>query len=85
LEKWKNRKLFVEEEKEVNSAWWESSEIKKKYEANGYNEFGWSNSDRVAQRVSEGKEIVYEVDEVNRVKYRLVNKSGQVLVCRKIA
>lgn len=81
-DKWREKQQWTEKEKEVNSAWWESSELKKLYEAKGYKDFGWSNSDRVAERVVEGKEIVHEVDQKNRIKYRLVNKSGQVLVCR---
>ena len=79
-DKWRSQQQWVEEKKEVNSAWWESSELKKQYEANGFKNFGWSNSDRVAERIAEGKAIVYEVDIDNRVKYKLVNSSGQVLM-----
>jgi len=79
-DKWRSQQQWVEEKKEVNSAWWESSELKKQYVANGFKSFGWSNSDRVAERIAEGKAIVYEVDIDNRVKYKLVNSSGQVLM-----
>lgn len=81
-DKCREKQQWSEQEKKVNSAWWEASELKKQYEAKGCKDFGWSNSDRVSERVAEGKEIVYEIDKENRVKYRLVNKSGQVLVCR---
>ncbi len=76
-----NQKWSVKE-KEINNYWWESSELKKQYEKMGYKEFTWSNSDRVDERLAEGKEIVYDIDEKNRIKYRLVNKSGQVLMYR---
>lgn len=82
IEKWRENKKWNETAKEVNSAWWESSELKKKYDARGCKDFAWSNSDRVAARVQDGMEVVYEIDEKNRTKYRLVNKCGQVLLCR---
>ena len=62
-DKWREKQQWSEKEKEVISPWWESSELKKQCEAKDYEEFGWSNSDRVAERVAEGKEIVYEIDE----------------------
>lgn len=81
-DKWHGKQQWVEEDKRVNSAWWESSELKKQYEAKGYKDFSWSNSDRVAERITDGKQIVYEVDKEQRVKFKLVNSSGQVLMCR---
>jgi hypothetical protein len=83
LDKWRERRQWTENEKVVNTNWWESSDLKTQYENNGYRDFGWSNADRLAERIAEGKEVVFETDEENRTKYRLVNKSGQVLVCRK--
>jgi hypothetical protein len=85
LDKWRERHRWTVEDKEVNSTWWESSDLKKQYEAKGYRDFAWSNADRVAERIAEGKEFVYELDTENRIKYRLVNKSGQVLLCRACA
>lgn len=82
-EKRRERQKWAEKEKKVNNKWWESSELKKQYEAKGYRDFSWSNSNRVAERLAQGKEIVYEIDEKNRVKYKLVNDSGQVLLCSK--
>lgn len=84
-DKWREKQEWIEKDKVVNNNWWESSELKKQYEAKGCKEFSWSNSDRVAERIAEGKKVVFETDEENRTKYRLVNKSGQVLVCRKSA
>ncbi|HZX35113.1 MAG TPA: hypothetical protein VFF54_01295 [Thermodesulfobacteriota bacterium] len=82
-DKRREKQQWTEKEKEVNNAWWESSELKKQYEAKGCKDFSWSNSERVAERIAGGKEAVYEIDEDNRVRYRLVNKSGQLLLCRK--
>jgi len=84
-DKWREKQEWTEKDKVVNNNWWESSDLKIQYETRGCKEFYWSNSDRVAERVTEGKEVVFETDEENRTKYRLVNKSGQVLVCRKCA
>ena len=81
---WRKKRQWVEKDKEVNSAWWESSGLKNQYEEKGYKDFGWSNSDLVAQRIEDGKEIVFEIDEGNRVKYKLLNRSGQVLLGRKV-
>lgn len=82
-DKWREKQQWTEQQKEINSTWWESSGLKKQCEANGCKYFFWSNSDRVAERIAEGREIVYEIDEEKRVKHMLVNKSGQVLLCRK--
>jgi len=82
-DKWQEKQQCTEKEKLVNTNWWESSELKAQYEANGYTDFGWSNPDRLAERISEGKETVIERDEENRINYRLINRSGQVLVCCK--
>ena len=81
-DKWREKQQWVVEHKEVNSTWWESSELKRHYEAKGYKDFAWSNLDRVAERIIAGKEIIYEPDKEKRVKYKLVNRSGQVLMCR---
>ena len=84
-DKWREKNTWIEKEKEVNSAWWESSTLKTEYEAQGFSNFGWSNSEKVAERIASGKEVVYEKDVKNRVKYKLVNKSGQILLCKKSA
>jgi hypothetical protein len=83
-DKWRENQQWTVQQKEINNTWWESSELKKQYDTNGYKDFGWSNSNRVAELTAEGGEIVYEVDEKNRIKYMLVNKSGQVLLCTKL-
>ena len=82
-DKWKDRTRLAEEEKQVTSAWWEASDLKKQYEAKGFRSFGWSNADRVAERQAEGAEIVYEIDNERKARSKLVNRSGQVLIGRK--
>ena len=82
-EVWNKKRAWTEMDKQVNTVWWESSDLKKRYEADDYEGFAWSNQDSLAQRLAEGREIVYEIDEKSRVKYKLVNKSGQVLLCRR--
>lgn len=82
-DKWRERNRFTEQEKEVTSAWWEASNLKKEYEAKGFRSFAWSNSDRVVEREADGAEVVYEIDLDEKVKSRLVNRSAQVLVGRK--
>jgi hypothetical protein len=80
---WKDRNRFTEGDKEVTSAWWETSDVKNDYEARGFRSFGWSNSDRVSEREAEGAEVVYVIDDARKLKFRLVNRSGQVLIGRK--
>ncbi|OGP91236.1 MAG: hypothetical protein A2031_10290 [Deltaproteobacteria bacterium RBG_19FT_COMBO_43_11] len=82
-DKWREKQNWSETEEEVNDAWWQSSELKKNYEAQGFTDFSWSNSSRVAERILEGKEIVYGTDKKKRIKTKFVNKSGQILLCRK--
>lgn len=81
-DKWKDRNRFTEEDKEVTSAWWEGSDLKRAYESKGFRSFGWSNSDRIPERQAEGAEVIYELDNARKVKSRLVNRGGQVLIGR---
>jgi hypothetical protein len=81
-DKWRAKQQWTEREKIVSTAWWESSDLKTQYEAKGCTDFGWSNPDRLAERMAEGKQVVFEIDHQNQIKYHIVNKSGQVLVCR---
>ena len=82
-EKWLARNRWAEQDKIVNSAWWESSDLKREYESKGFASFSWSNRERVAERVKEGAEVVLEIDPPKRVKYKLVNQSGQVLIAKR--
>jgi hypothetical protein len=66
-------------EKEVNSIWWEASDLKRTLETQGYT-FRWSDHDRIEERKQNGYNLVYEEDETNRTRYVLKNKSGQVLI-----
>ena len=55
------------ENKIVNSIWWESSELKKSLEAEGYNTFSWSNSDRVEERIDKGYEVIFDENKDNKI------------------
>ena len=61
----------------------ERDALKKEYEAEGFRSFGWSNADRIPERLTEGAEIVYEIDSARKLRAKLVNRSGQVLIGRK--
>ena len=82
-DKYSGKNKFSVEGKTVNNNWWEASELKKRLETEGYNTFAWSNSDRVEERMDEGYEVIFDVDSNKKIKYKLVNKSGQVLIGRK--
>ncbi len=75
-------KIFVKEEadKEVDNTWWEASNLKRKLENKGYT-FRWSNTDKVAQRISDGYKIIFEKKLFK--KHKLINSSGQILIGKK--
>lgn len=72
----------LEEDKLVTSNWWEASDLRKEYVGRGLSLFRWSNGDRVAERQQEGYEVVILKEPEANKRFRLVNKSGQVLVAR---
>ena len=72
----------VDKDKFVTSQWWETSDLRKEYIARGLNVFRWSNAERVAERQQHGYEIVYLEDPVARIRYRIVNRSEQVLITK---
>jgi hypothetical protein len=83
-DKYRKNQEWSEKEKVVSPAWWESSELKRTLEAQGY-KFRWSARDRIEERKQNGYELVHEEDEASRTKYILVNSSGQVLIAKKCA
>jgi len=68
------------EDKIVDNAWWERSATKEGLAQKGY-EFRWSNADKLASREQEGYQVIHEIN--GNKKFRLVNRSGQVLICKK--
>jgi len=72
-------------DKLVTSTWWEASDVRKDYEGRGLNHFNWSNAERVPEREEQGHEIVYLDDATANIRYRIVNKSGQVLMAKRDA
>jgi len=75
----------TQQDKLVTSAWWESSDLRTDYVGRGLNHFYWSNADRVTEREQQGHQIVYLDDTNANIRYRIVNKSGQVLVAHRDA
>ena len=74
-----------QEDKLVTSAWWDASDLRKEYVGRGLNHFHWSSAERVAEREQQGHEIVYLDTVETNIRYRIVNKSGQVLMARRDA
>lgn len=72
----------TQQDKLVTSAWWEASDLRTSYEARGFNHFYWSNADQVAEREQQGYEIVHFDDAKANIRYRIVNRSGQILVAK---
>ena len=75
----------TEKDKVVTSNWWEASDLRNQYLARGLNSFRWSESDRAAEREQRGYEVVYLVDAEANVRYRIINRSGQVLIAKSDA
>jgi len=82
LDRYREKDKWHEKDKIVDSTWWESSELKKDYDAQRYT-YRWSNSDKVEARKGSGYSIIYEEDKKDKIRYRLVNKSHQVLIGKK--
>lgn len=82
-EKYRKKDEWHEEDKIVDPSWWESSELKKITDAQGYT-YRWSNPEKVEGRKTNGYSIIYEENKKSKIRYRLVNKSHQVLIGKKI-
>ncbi len=72
-------------DKLVTSRWWESSTLRGNYEQRGLAHFHWSNAESVPEREQENYETVYLDDAGANVRYRIVNRSGQVLMAKRDA
>ena len=69
----------------VTARWWENSKLRAEYEKRGINRFYWSNADAVAERQAEGYEFVFLDDAAENVRYRIINRSGQILMGKRDA
>jgi hypothetical protein len=78
-EKFKPNKQWVINDKIVSSNWFDSSEIKKDFESQGYS-FRWFSPDKIEERIQKGYVVIYEEDKSNMKRNRFVNKSGQILI-----
>lgn len=75
----------AQENKLVTAAWWEASDLRKEYVGRGLHHFHWSNAERVAEREQQGHEIVQFDSVGTNIRYRIVNKSGQILMAKRDA
>jgi hypothetical protein len=71
-----------EGDKLVTLRWWASSGLRTAYEQRGFTQFYWSNRDAIPERQQQGYEVVVENDAAANMKYRIVNKSDQVLLAK---
>lgn len=69
-------------DKTVTPQWWDASDLRREYESRGLTRFYWSDVDRVPEREQQGYQIVYLDDTVGNNRFRIVNKSGQVLMAK---
>jgi hypothetical protein len=66
----------------VDLEWPQKSGFMKRAEADGYT-IAWSRPDKVASREIDGYEVMYEIDENERTRRKLVLRDGLVLIGRK--
>jgi hypothetical protein len=66
----------------VDFQWPEKSGFMKRAEADGYT-IRWSQPDKVVSRELDGYEVMYEVDEKERTRRKLVLRDGLVLIGKK--
>ena len=71
-----------EEEKLVDLHWPEKSGLRAKKEAEGMTLY-WSSPGKLASRLLDGDEVIYEDDKKKRVRRKLVTKSGLVLIGKR--
>jgi len=75
----RQKNTFENKQKIVDDNWLNSSDIKRDYG----DSLRWSDPEKVEHRLSLGYEIVYQKDEQNKIRYRLVNSSGQTLIVKR--
>lgn len=81
----KDLKKYLEwkgETKLVSSDWLEKSGFKKEAENNGIS-LRWSKPEKIESRLLDGYEIMYEVDNSERVRRKLVLKDGLILIGKR--
>jgi hypothetical protein len=70
---------FKEDDKLIDRSWVEKSGFRAELEQRGYKLY-WSLPEKVASRLIDGWEPVFEVDKLKRVRYRITLKDGSVLI-----
>jgi hypothetical protein len=70
-----------EEDKLVDMNWLEDSGFGNNWRQKGY-ELKWSRPDRLASRMLDGWDIIFEIDKYKRIRRRLILRDGMVLIGR---
>lgn len=73
---------WKEQDKLVDSEWLTISGMEEKMNSKGF-QLRLCRPDNVEARKLKGWEIVYDLDETNRIRYKLVAKDGSVLMGKK--
>ena len=79
--RFKNSREWREEDKLADEAWLQLALQDGDLESGP--SYRWSNPEKVAVRLRGDYEMVYVFDEKERTKFRVVNKSGQVLIAKR--
>lgn len=69
-------------EKMVDSKWLEVSGLEKELLSKGYR-IAWVKEDKVERRKLEGMEVIYDIDEKERVKYKIIRQDRLTLMGEK--
>ncbi|MFM0603658.1 hypothetical protein PQR05_03900 [Paraburkholderia sediminicola] len=77
----KDRLKWDEQEKQVDRDWLDKSGFEKHMIASGIDLY-WSRPDSIATREFDGWSVLYELDQKNRIRNRLVRYDGTTLIGR---
>jgi len=70
---------WQEKEKIVDSQWLEVSGFDKELLSKGY-QIAWVSEDKVERKKLDGMEIIYDIDEKERIKYKIIRKDRLTLM-----
>lgn len=73
---------YDEEEKLVDIRWPEKSGFQSNMEKEGYRTY-WSKPEKIESRKLDGDEVLYEIDKLKRIRYRIVLRDGLTLIGKK--
>ena len=70
---------WSEEDKLVDMKWLENSGFGNMWKQKGYT-LSWSRPDKIASRMLDGWNIIFEIDKPKRIRRRIVLRDGMVLI-----